>query len=407
MDCLRENAARSRAVKLAEVDPLPRSEHEPPLVHKDVTTAPHHRRFDVRITVPFPVPIPRGILGNETTQRQKHVENDVGIGVFVDRNPCRRVRDVNNHRAVANSRAGHQPLHLVGNLDKLLAVLCANFERFHDRRIMSDLLTTGNLVAGVLLVASAIVWVAILESWRRGEDPVAWQPREPCPWRPLAVALALPASIVVRAIVLSSAPSGDPPPIVLLQTQCLSIGLEIVVLMGLLAIGTPIRASDFGLSASGLREEARWGLLGFLAALVPVYGVNFAVQRLGLRAEGAKHSIFLALEKDPSAELLIWVTLTVVVLAPLAEELLYRVVLQGWLENKLTPRAAILFVAILFALVHFDPDEPGRPDHLPLFPLALILGFVYYRRHSYVTVVLLHAIFNATNLAMAVLFGDK
>lgn len=272
---------------------------------------------------------------------------------------------------------------------------------------MSDLLTTGNLVAGVLLLASMGVWAAIVDRWRRGEDPVTWQPREPCPWQPVAVGLALPVSIVVRVIVLSSASIANASPVELLQTQCLAIGLELIVLMGLLAIWTPIRASDFGISTAGLSEDARWGLLGFLAALLPVYSVNLAVQLLGLRTEGAKHSIFLALEQDPSAKLLTWAALAVVLLAPMAEELLYRVVLQGWLETKLTPRAAILFVAVLFALVHFDPDEPGRPDHLPLFPLALILGFVYYRRHSYLTVVFLHAAFNAANLTLAVLSGSK
>jgi uncharacterized protein len=174
--------------------------------------------------------------------------------------------------------------------------------------------------------------------------------------------------------------------------------------MGLLAIWTPIRRRDFGLCLSGMTADLRIGLLGFLAALLPVYGVNFAVYWFGLREEGVKHPLFVALEEHPGAELLGWVGLAAVVLAPLAEELLYRVILQGWLQTHLTPRSAILFVAILFALVHF---ESGRPDHLPLLPLALILGYVYYRRHSYLTVVFLHALFNATNLAFAVLFGSK
>lgn len=272
---------------------------------------------------------------------------------------------------------------------------------------MSDLLTTGNLVAGVMLAASAGVWLAVAQCWHRGDDPVTWVPRDPCPWKPFAVGLALPVSIVVQAIVVTSSATAEPTAIHSLRLHCQAVSLEIIVLMGLLAIRTPIRASDFGIARDRVTAEVGWGLLGFVAALLPVYGVNIAVEMLGLREEGAKHSIFVALEKDSSPELLAWVVLAVVVLAPLAEELLYRVILQGWLENKLAPRTAILFVAILFAMVHFDPDEPGRPDHLPLFPLALVLGFVYYRRHSYLTVVILHAIFNATNLALALLLKDK
>jgi len=40
---------------------------------------------------------------------------------------------------------------------------------------------------------------------------------------------------------------------------------------------------------------------------------------------------------------------------------------------------------------------------LPLVPLALILGYVYYRRHSYLSVVLLHALFNGANLWLALI----
>ena len=72
-------------------------------------------------------------------------------------------------------------------------------------------------------------------------------------------------------------------------------------------------------------------------------------------------------------------------------------ILQGWLQSRIEPAWAIFAVAVLFAFVH------GWPDSLPLIPLSLILGYVYYRRHSYLAVVMLHLLFNATNLALAVL----
>jgi membrane protease YdiL (CAAX protease family) len=40
---------------------------------------------------------------------------------------------------------------------------------------------------------------------------------------------------------------------------------------------------------------------------------------------------------------------------------------------------------------------------LPLLPLALVLGYVYDRRHSYLAVVVLHALFNLTMLAAQLL----
>lgn len=271
---------------------------------------------------------------------------------------------------------------------------------------MSDLHMVGNLMLGLLLLSSIAVWGSATRRWLMAQPIIEWRPREPAPWSRLAVGLALPASIVVQVIVISAAKQEELSPLELLQAQCLAISLEIFVVMGLLALGTPIRAVDFGLEPARLPTEARIGIAGYLAALVPVYAVNTAVELLGLRAPGAKHSFLQILEKNPGAETVGWIVLGAVVLAPLAEELVYRVILQGWLETRMTPRSAILFVAFLFASVHF---EPGRPDSLPLFPLAVILGFVYHRRHSYATVAILHAAFNATNLGLTMLYawGDS
>jgi membrane protease YdiL (CAAX protease family) len=103
------------------------------------------------------------------------------------------------------------------------------------------------------------------------------------------------------------------------------------------------------------------------------------------------------LDSDSGHEILAWIALSVVIVAPLAEELLYRVLLQGWTQAHITPWKAIVFSATIFSLAHQEHDW------LPLFPLALILGYVYHRTHSYLAVVVLHALFNATNLTLAVL----
>ena len=39
----------------------------------------------------------------------------------------------------------------------------------------------------------------------------------------------------------------------------------------------------------------------------------------------------------------------------------------------------------------------------PLLPLSLVLGCVFERRHNYATVVVIHGLFNATMLALALL----
>jgi membrane protease YdiL (CAAX protease family) len=268
---------------------------------------------------------------------------------------------------------------------------------------MPDLRAPDKLVILLLCLGSLSVWGVIIARWRRGEPALALTPREPCRWHPAAVGLALPVSTVVQYVVVARYLQEDPLSIAGVQARCLATILEILVLMGMLALGTPIRAKDFGIDPARFGSDVLLGGAGFLASFAPVCALNLLVDRLGWRAEGAKHPLFLVLEQRGANATAGWIILGAAILAPVAEELLYRVILQGWLETRLSPRAAILFVATLFAFVHFGKE---RPDHIPLFPLALILGYVYWRRHSYLAVVVLHAAFNATNLALALFFGD-
>src|SRR5262249_43384026 len=154
---------------------------------------------------------------------------------------------------------------------------------------------------------------------------------------------------------------------------------------------------DFGWSPATWRGDLVVGIGAYLASLIPVSLVNAGVEKLELRGEGDKHLFFKILEADSGDSILFWISLSVVVLAPLAAELTYRVLLQGWCESQIPPWKAIVFSAAIFSLVH------GSPDYIPLFPLALILGYVYSRRHSYLSIVVVHALFNATNLAFAML----
>jgi uncharacterized protein len=265
---------------------------------------------------------------------------------------------------------------------------------------MSDLLTTGNL-ARLLMGSSAVLWVVIVSRLARRVPVVPLVPREPAPWHPFAVAFAMPVTILVQLVVQSANLPTEPPTVAYVRSACLAMMLQSFVLMGLLAVWTEIRGVDFGLNPPRLRDDLRYGALGFLASWMPVVLVNVAIEELGWRSPGAEHSFLKILKDDLGNEVLVWIVLAVVVCAPLAEELLYRVVIQGWLESRLSPRSAILFVGVLFAAVHSN-DKDGRPDAIPLFPLALILGYVYYTRRSYLTVVLLHALFNAINLAFAI-----
>lgn len=133
------------------------------------------------------------------------------------------------------------------------------------------------------------------------------------------------------------------------------------------------------------------GITVGLAALVPTALISqlFA----GARDSEASH-ILLRTIRDNGWEYILPIAITAVLLAPLKEELLFRVILQGWFADRVG-KPAILLSSLVFASVH------GTADAALLVPLSLILGCLYEYRRSYLEVVAAHAAFNAVNLFAA------
>lgn len=260
----------------------------------------------------------------------------------------------------------------------------------------SEISNLGSAVA--VTWPSLVVWGFIAARWLKGQPALPMEPRDPPGWHPGGVAFAFPVVIAVHLLAQAMLTYPETPDISSVRSESIRMAAEAIALVALLALGAPLRAADFGVCRRRIPSDVGIGVLGFLAALLPVLIVNLTVNALGWRAEGARHQFFDILFAAEGYATLLWIALAVVVLAPLTEELFYRVILQGWLETQISPRAAWLFVALMFSIVH---SEPGRPDALPILPLALILGYVYQRRHSYVAVVVTHSLFNAINLALA------
>ena len=86
-----------------------------------------------------------------------------------------------------------------------------------------------------------------------------------------------------------------------------------------------------------------------------------------------------------------------VILAPLAEETLFRGFLYKGIESsRAGPVTAILVSTIMFALIHIQYDWYGI---LTVAVMGLYLGFVRYRSSSLLLTMLLHAIANAVATA--------
>jgi membrane protease YdiL (CAAX protease family) len=150
-----------------------------------------------------------------------------------------------------------------------------------------------------------------------------------------------------------------------------------------------------GLRQDHLDQQFRDGAWGLLIAALPV--ALLLMMTASLRTEETQHPYLRLLQATASPTDLLMIVLAAVVVAPLLEELLFRVILQSWLSEWFSPGAAIVLSSLLFGAVH------GFPDCIPIFGLALVLGTIYQRRSSYLAVVVLHALFNAYNLAITFL----
>jgi membrane protease YdiL (CAAX protease family) len=104
----------------------------------------------------------------------------------------------------------------------------------------------------------------------------------------------------------------------------------------------------------------------------------------------AEHSLFLLLATDPSLPTLALCLLSAVIVAPIAEEFLFRLLLQGWLE-KVERRLRrpmpflrrlvrgllpIVIVSAVFAAPHYRaaPPEGAAPDVVMTFHMVVVDG---------------------------------
>jgi uncharacterized protein len=84
-----------------------------------------------------------------------------------------------------------------------------------------------------------------------------------------------------------------------------------------------------------------------------------------------------------------------VVLAPVAEEFIFRGMLYPFVKQLGWPRLAWIGVSFAFALIHDD-----AATFVPLFVLALALTWLYEKTDNLLAPIAAHSLFNAANLVI-------
>ena len=180
---------------------------------------------------------------------------------------------------------------------------------------------------------------------------------------------------------------------------------------------------EFGLARRQIAGGIRAGAIGF-CMWVPLV---WAIQSILVYYIEYTHPSFDRVNQSGNPRTLIDTWIAAVVIAPVVEELLFRGVVQSWLqrirpETRSNPTAlisggpiaaiekagsgidlprkihipAILITSLLFGLAHFSQG----PAPVSLFVLSLGLGYLYQRTGSLVACIVMHMVLNAVTMTL-------
>lgn len=204
------------------------------------------------------------------------------------------------------------------------------------------------LLAGA--AAGAGCWIAAARRLVAGQALLPPEARRDPPWAlvDLLVTLFLELSAleVVRAYLLSPGTSFEELAPRAQAAFLLASSLGTLAAVGLSVVWVVGRCGadllDLGIDSRRLAADLKLGIVAFLMVAPVVYGIQWVL----VQWMESKHPLLELLKQHPDPRLFSLSALAAVLVAPIAEEYLFRVLLQGWLERlpslSCHPRLALL-----------------------------------------------------------------
>ena len=157
------------------------------------------------------------------------------------------------------------------------------------------------------------------------------------PWNAFAVGAALVFYLGLNVAMVLAAPLlfpkidlKHPPMRLFLYIQTFLNVLFVCVVPWVLAWTTGAKARSFGIERGSIVGFIGTGIAGGVMMFPVIFLVNGVVMKL---IGSKEHPVAELMKGDRSASYLAFSFFSVVIVAPLAEELFFRVILQGWLEK--------------------------------------------------------------------------
>lgn len=143
-------------------------------------------------------------------------------------------------------------------------------------------------------------------------------------------------------------------------------------------------------------KEMRLPILGVSVVfiLAAMYALNLLIEQVDI--PNTMEDTFVAMSRNPFG------VLSIALLAPILEELLFRGAIQGHLQEVgLHPWHAILIASLIFGMVHGNPAQI-----LFAFPLGIMFGWLYYRTGSLLPGIIGHMLNNSVAAVNMILYGN-
>lgn len=174
----------------------------------------------------------------------------------------------------------------------------------------------------------------------------------------------------------------------------------IIIIFCLIALQNNSPSSVFGLELSRLPKAALTGLLWLLATYPLILCAQWFIQTVFGESDGSQEIVRYFLE-HPDPRHRVAVILMAVIVAPVAEEIIFRGYFYGVIRRFGGRIPAVLTSSLLFAAIHVH-----LPSMLGLGLLAVILCLLYERTGSLWATMTMHAAFNATTIAALIFFPE-
>lgn len=138
-----------------------------------------------------------------------------------------------------------------------------------------------------------------------------------------------------------------------------------------------------------------WALVAIVAAIAGIFAGNLLIEIINLP------DLFEEDMMDMADS--IWGILTIAIIGPIAEELVLREGLCGYLiRNGSNPTKAIWISAITFGIIHFNPTQVAIA-----VIIGIILGIIYVKTGSIVLTSIIHILNNSFAVVQMKILGEE